>query len=112
MHSGLVLSRKTYGNNIEKEMSTNAHGVFQVHVGLGQWVKRRIKGKGAVDRVGWNNKGGVRGELTDRVEVEGNVSDVGSGDRVAIDSRDLTLRLDPNLSTDSFLNKEVNECSL
>lgn len=114
-HNGVVLSRKSYGNNIEKEMSSYAHGVaiiFQVHVGLGHWVKQRIKGKGAVDRVGWNNKGGVRGELTDRVEVEGKVSDVGSGDRVAIDSRDLTLRLDPNLSTDSFLNKEVKKCSL
>lgn len=63
--------------------------------------------------MGWNNKGGVRGELTDRVEVEGKVSDVGSGDReLHIDSRELILRLDPSLSTDSFLNKGVNECSL
>lgn len=83
MHNGVVLPKKTFVNNIDKEISTNAHGVaviFQVHVGLGQWVKRRIKGKGAVDREGWNNKDGVRGELTDRVEVEGKVSDVGSGD--------------------------------
>lgn len=78
-----------------------------MHVRLGQWVKRRIKGKSAVDRVGWNNEDGVRGKLTDSVEVEGKVRDV-QGDRVAIDSRDLTLLLDPNLSTDSFLNKGVN----
>lgn len=82
-----------------------------MHVRLGQWVKRRIKGKGAVDRVGWNNEeDGVRGKLTDRVEVEGKVRDV-RGDRVAIDSRDLTLLLHPNLSTDSFLNKGVNRAS-
>lgn len=44
-------------------------------MGLGQWMKRRIKRKGAVDKVGWNNKGGVGGKLTDRVEVKGKVRD-------------------------------------
>lgn len=44
------------------------------------------------------------------MEVEGKVRDV-QGDRVAIDSRDLTLLLHPNLSTDSFLNKGVNRSS-